>query len=158
MSNNFIWYIDRTLSGATTLARVNLGEMAKKGYFPFSKAPTLLEPHHQIVLCHILDTCWEGGLLLCRDADCAFYSPIQLDFSSLDVKLKIYENQESLNHSPIPATCRITSNELTTPEWKTKKKSHTKKKPHWIKKKTYWIYNMNSWTYYLATTSIKKSL
>ena len=37
-------------------ARVNLGAMAIKGYSTFSKAPALLEPHHQIVLCHIQDT------------------------------------------------------------------------------------------------------
>ena len=29
--------------------------MAIKGYFAFRKVPALLEPHHQIVLCHILD-------------------------------------------------------------------------------------------------------
>ena len=27
----------------------------------FLKAPTLLEPHHQIVQCHIQDICWGGG-------------------------------------------------------------------------------------------------
>ena len=37
------------LSGAITLARVDLGVMAMKGHFVFLKAPTLLEPHHQIV-------------------------------------------------------------------------------------------------------------
>ena len=29
-------------------ARVDLGAMAMEGYFAFPKAPTLLEPHHQI--------------------------------------------------------------------------------------------------------------
>ena len=37
-------------------ARVDLGAMAMKGYSKFPKAPALLEPHHQIVLCHIQDT------------------------------------------------------------------------------------------------------
>ena len=30
-------------------ARVDLGAMVMKGYSAFSKAPALLEPHHQIV-------------------------------------------------------------------------------------------------------------
>ena len=34
-------------------ARVNLGVMAMKGYSAFPEASALLEPHHQIVLCHI---------------------------------------------------------------------------------------------------------
>ena len=29
-----------------------------KGYSTLPKAPSLLEPHHQIVLCHISDTRW----------------------------------------------------------------------------------------------------
>ena len=37
------------LSGATTPARVDLGEIAIKGYSAFPKAPALLEPHYQIV-------------------------------------------------------------------------------------------------------------
>ena len=36
-------------------ARVDLGEMAMKGNSAFTKAPALLEVHHQIVLCHIQD-------------------------------------------------------------------------------------------------------
>ena len=31
-----------------------------KGYSTFPKAPALLEPHYQIVLCHIQDTRWWG--------------------------------------------------------------------------------------------------
>ena len=48
--------------------RVDLGVMAMKGYSTFTKAPALLEPHHQIVWCHIQDTCGDGGevLLLIR--------------------------------------------------------------------------------------------
>ena len=42
-------------------ARVDLREMGMKGYSAFPKAPTLLEPHRQIVYCHIQDTCWKGG-------------------------------------------------------------------------------------------------
>ena len=32
-----------------------------KGYSTFPKASGLLEPHHQIVYCHIQDTCWVGS-------------------------------------------------------------------------------------------------
>ena len=35
--------------------------MAMKGYFAFSKAPALLEPHHQIVWCQIQETHWGVG-------------------------------------------------------------------------------------------------
>ena len=41
-------------------ARVNLGAIAIKRYSAFPKAPDLLEPHYQIVLCHILDTFGES--------------------------------------------------------------------------------------------------
>ena len=34
-------------------ARVNLRTMAKKGCSAFPKTPASLEPHHQIVYCHI---------------------------------------------------------------------------------------------------------
>ena len=34
-----------------------------KGYSAFSKAAALLEPHHQIVKCHIQDIQWGGGVL-----------------------------------------------------------------------------------------------
>ena len=37
-------------------ARVNLGSIAMKGYSAFPKAPALLEPHNQIVQCHIQGT------------------------------------------------------------------------------------------------------
>ena len=42
-------------------ARVDLEAMARKGYSAFPKAPALLEPHHQIVKCHIQDTRFEGS-------------------------------------------------------------------------------------------------
>ena len=56
-----IWPIDRTPYQVIPLqASVDLGVMAMKGYSTFSKAPPLLEPHHQIVLCPIQDTRWGG--------------------------------------------------------------------------------------------------
>ena len=48
--------------------------MAIKGYSIFPKAPALLEPHHQIVSCHIQDNRSGEVLLLCRDAVGAFFS------------------------------------------------------------------------------------
>ena len=35
--------------------------MAMKGYSTFTKPPALLEPHYQIVYCHIQDTRWWGS-------------------------------------------------------------------------------------------------
>ena len=35
--------------------------MAMKEYSAFPKSPALLDPHHQIVYCHILDTRWGWG-------------------------------------------------------------------------------------------------
>ena len=37
-------------------ARVDLGAMAMKGYSALPKTPALLEPHHQIIYCHIQGT------------------------------------------------------------------------------------------------------
>ena len=59
-------------------ARVDQGVMAMKGYFTFPKAPALLEPHHQIVQCHIQDTRWGGVFPLCKEAVSVFYSPSRL--------------------------------------------------------------------------------
>ena len=60
------------------LARADLRAISMKEYSAFPKAPALLEPQHQIVLCHIQDTCWEGVLPLCGDAVGVFYSPSRL--------------------------------------------------------------------------------
>ena len=43
-------------------ARVDQGKMAVKWCSAFPKAPASLEPHHQIVECHIQDTHWGGDL------------------------------------------------------------------------------------------------
>ena len=39
-------------------ARVDLGVMVRNKYSAFLKASSLLEPHHQIVLCHMQDAHW----------------------------------------------------------------------------------------------------
>ena len=49
-------------------ARVDLGAMVIKACSAFPKAPTSLEPHYQIVSCHILDTRCRGVLPLCTGA------------------------------------------------------------------------------------------
>ena len=51
-------------------ARVDLGVIALKGYSAFPKAPVLLEPHHQIVYCHIQDTRWGSLTPLLRSSLC----------------------------------------------------------------------------------------
>ena len=43
--------------GLPIRARVDLRVVAMKGYSAFPKAPVLMEPHHQIIQCHIQDTC-----------------------------------------------------------------------------------------------------
>ena len=81
--------------------------MAIKGYSAFSNDPALLEPCHQIIQCHIEDTCWGGSYssaevrsvysvvpvdwinrtlvesLLCRDAVSVFCRPIWLGTRTL---------------------------------------------------------------------------
>ena len=57
--------------------RMDLGAMALKEYFAFPKVPALLEPHNQIVSCHMQDTCW-GVLPLWREAVGIFYRPSRL--------------------------------------------------------------------------------
>ena len=56
--------------GEPLLARVDLCAMAIKEYSAFSRAATILEPHHQIVQ----DNSWKV-LHLCRDAVGVFSSP-----------------------------------------------------------------------------------
>ena len=71
------------------LARVDLEAIAIKGYWTISKAPALLESHHQIFKCYISDTCWEGVLLLCRGAASVFYSSSWLGNLSMCISLNI---------------------------------------------------------------------
>ena len=76
-------------------ARVDLGAMAMKGYSAFPKAPALLEPHHQIVYCHIQDTRWGVVLPLCREEVGVFYSPSRLGKTLLwNLKKKITDEHE----------------------------------------------------------------
>ena len=57
----------------------DLWAMAMKGYSTFPKALALLEPHHQIVSCHIQDTRWEGGSYPSAEEQSVFYSQSRLD-------------------------------------------------------------------------------
>ena len=60
-------------------ARVDLGAMAMKGYSAFPKVPASLEPHHQIVYCHIQETHWGRGLTpLQRCSWCTLQPPSRL--------------------------------------------------------------------------------
>ena len=58
--------------------QIDLGAMTMKEYSVFPKAPTLVQPHHQIVLCHSQDTRWVEVLPLCREAVGVLYSPSRL--------------------------------------------------------------------------------
>ena len=67
-------------------AKVDLGAMAVKGGSTFPKALESLEPHHQIVQCHIQDTRW-WVLPLCRGAVSVFYSPSRLGIHERSLSL-----------------------------------------------------------------------
>ena len=58
------------------------GATAIKGYPTFPKAPALLEPHHQIVLCYIQETCW-GSLSFLQMQ--SVYLIITADLANRDV-------------------------------------------------------------------------
>ena len=69
---------------------MDLGAMAMKGYSAFPIAPVLLEPHYQIVHCHIRTLVGEV-LPLFREAVGVFYSPSQLaDLLILRILAVIY--------------------------------------------------------------------
>ena len=100
MSNNSIGPIDKTQSGATRA-------MAMKEYSGFPKAPALRKPYHQIVSCHIQDTCW-GVLPLCRDAVSGFYGPNRLDqVNILLVILFLNESELICLHTSIAIICTL---------------------------------------------------
>ena len=71
-------------------ARMDLGVMAIKRYSAFSKAPALLEPHHQIPQCHKQDTCWLGVLPLWREPVSIFYSSRWLGNHILSFNVRDY--------------------------------------------------------------------
>ncbi len=85
-------------------ARGNLGAMAMKGYSAFPKAPALLEPHHQIVLCHIQDSRW-GGILtpLQRCSQCilqprtAIKEDLSPDFNPFEYMGRFKKNKNKCN-------------------------------------------------------------
>ena len=53
LSDSSVWPIDRTLSGSSTPSQSGPGKDGNEGVLWISKAPAFLEPHHQIVSCHI---------------------------------------------------------------------------------------------------------
>ena len=85
MSNGSFRPKDRTLSGATTPGLSGHGSDSKKEYSTCSKAPVLLEPHHQIVQCYIRKLVARLSYPLmwvsypfCRDPVDVFYCPNRL--------------------------------------------------------------------------------
>ena len=58
--------------------RVDMKAMAAKGYSEFPKDPELLEPHHQIVKCHVQGTC-RGVFPLCRETVGVYFSLSDLE-------------------------------------------------------------------------------
>ena len=80
--------IDRALSDATTLGCSGSRSDSNERYSAFSKAPALLDPHHQFALFHIQNPCGGGGgvLPLYRDELGIFYSLRRLDFDHIEEK------------------------------------------------------------------------
>ena len=61
------------------------GAMAMNGHFALTKAQALLEPHHQIVLCHIQDIRWRGLTPMKNCIWCILQpQPTGLDWSVLE--------------------------------------------------------------------------
>ena len=75
-------------------ARLALGAMAIKGYSAFPKAAVLLEPHNQIVLCHIPGTDWASLTPLQRSSRCILRPQLTgPDRVDLARELKIVEHE-----------------------------------------------------------------
>ena len=99
-------------------ARVDLGAMAMKGYSTFPKAPALLEPHHQIVLCHIQNTRWGGGsypsvevqsVYSTAAADWAIQKNYSRQFNSIRIKeeknkIKFTSDNTEIHNQPFTLT------------------------------------------------------
>ena len=82
-------------------ARVNLGAMSMKGCSAFPKAPGSLEPHQQIVQCHIQDTHCGGRVLpLCRGAVSVFYSPSRLGNTNKRFSSRFSEDSQVQHKTP----------------------------------------------------------
>ena len=74
-------------------ARVDLGAMAMKGCFTFPKAPASLEPHHQVVQCHILDFHWRGkGLTSQQRCSRCILHPPSSDWARIQKEKTICKN------------------------------------------------------------------
>ena len=98
------------------------------GYFAFPKILTLLEPHHQIVLCHIQDTHWVGGLCLThlqKSSQCILQHQLPGQFQILVhiyIYIYIYINWKLIiNHKNGKATINYLSTHilLLTVPWTT---------------------------------------
>ena len=75
MPNSSILPIDKTLSGTINLGQSEPGNDYNEGVLGIPPNPSLLEPHHQIVTCHIQDASWRWVLPFGRDAVGVFYIP-----------------------------------------------------------------------------------
>ena len=69
-------------------ARVDLVAMTMKGCTAFPKAPASLEPHHQIVWCHIQGNHWVGVLPSAEVQ--SVYSTAPADWAIHRVNIKFY--------------------------------------------------------------------
>ena len=74
------------------LARVDLGALAIKGYSAFPEDPALLDPHQQIVECHIKDLRWESLTLSSEMLSVYSAAPAQLGHIPITCNLVSYQN------------------------------------------------------------------
>ena len=72
-------------------AREDLVAIAMKRYSASPKAQALLKPHHQIVLCHILDTCWGSLTPLQKCSQCILQPQLTGPDDVLDCDLVVNE-------------------------------------------------------------------
>ena len=88
MSNSFVWPIDRTLSGATTLCQGGPESYGYEWVLRIPQSSSITGPSSSDFLMSYpgyLLVCVGGVLLLCRDAVCLFYSPSRLVLRVINV-------------------------------------------------------------------------
>ena len=90
MSNSFIWPIDKTLSGATTLGQSGPRSDDKEGALCIPQSSSITGTSLSDCFMSYQDTHW-GGLTLFRDAVGIFYSSSQLSFAIWKYMFRIYK-------------------------------------------------------------------
>ena len=95
--------------------RVDLGALARKGYSAFLKAPALLDPHHQMVKCHIkvyssVPADWAGTLW---EIDNYKYFEIFEPDTLIQAKMKLEVTNLCLRRARNPLVTKLYTRNLT---------------------------------------------